>query len=531
MRYSAANDVTSAADIYAQAIAALNRSDWLRAQQLAMQMLASAPDNAGVRFVAGVAALRQGQLVAAVEHLRRAVMLDTQRADYLAQLARALAAMRMPHEALQAADRACALSPTDAQTLNTLGVVYTQANAHEQALVVTRRAVEVMPDRASYRFNYATLLTFLGQMDAAQYEYESCLSLDQTQWKAHLALSQLHRQTAAANHVERLQTLLAGASGNSEALLYLNLALAKEYEDLGHYEQAFRHLCAGKSSHRATSSYSFAQDETLFDALLDPRSQPQTAKAGNQTCEPIFVIGMPRSGTTLVDRILSSHSQVSSAGELQNFGVSFKRASGSRTSRILDPDTIARAPAVDWQRLGSAYLESTRPGTGQKLHFIDKLPHNFLYVGFIAHALPNAKIICLRRDPMDTCLSNFRQLFALSSPYYDYSFDLLDAGRYYLQFDRLMKHWHRVLPGRILEIGYESIVDDLKGSANKLLAYCDLPWEAACMAFESNAAPVATASAVQVREPINRKSIGRWRRYETQLQELRRLLREGGVEA
>jgi hypothetical protein len=138
-------------------------------------------------------------------------------------------------------------------------------------------------------------------------------------------------------------------------------------------------------------------------------------------------------------------------------------------------------------------------------------------------------MICLQRDPMDTCLSNFRQLFAVKSPYYDYSFDLMDTGRYYILYRELLSHWHQIMPGRILEVRYESIVDDLEGQTRKLLEFCDLPWESACLAFEDNQAPVATASAVQVREPINRKSVGRWRRYESELAGLRELLRGAGI--
>ena len=250
---------------------------------------------------------------------------------------------------------------------------------------------------------------------------------------------------------------------------------------------------------------------------------------GHANCEPIFVVGMPRSGTTLVDRILSSHSTVSSAGELQNFGVVLKRASGSQTPHMLDAETIAAATGLDWARVGAAYVESTRPGTGHRLHFVDKLPHNFLYAGFIARALPNAKIICLRRDPMDVCLSNFRQLFALTSPYYDYSFDLMDTGRYYLMFERLMARWHASMPGRILEVRYEELVDNQEAVTRELVAWCGLDWEQTCLRFENNQAPVATASAVQVRSPMFRTSLQRWKRYGDRMDELYRFLEDEGV--
>jgi tetratricopeptide (TPR) repeat protein len=516
-------------EVYNQAIAALNRGEWERAQVLAAEVGQRVPDHAGVHFVAGVAALELKQMHAAIGHLQRATTLNPARADYKAQLARGLGMARFFREAQAAADAAFALSPQDAQTLDALGVVYTQVNAHERAIGVFRRAAALMPDRANYRFNLATTLTFTGDIAAAEREYEACLAIDPRYWKAHLAVAQLRRQSSQANHLKRLEALLQAHRDDAGARLYVNLAIAKECEDLREFPRAFDHLAAGKHSHGRSLGYTPERDRKVFEAIIEAVPAPIIGEHGDPTREPIFVIGMPRSGTTLVERILSSHSMVHSSGELQNFAVEMKRASCSRTRDMLDLDTVQRSRQLDWASLGRAYLESTRPGTGRKPHFIDKLPHNFLYAGFIAQALPKAKLICLRRDPLDTCLSNFRQLFALSSPYYDYSFDLLDTGRYYVEFDRLMKHWDAVLPDRILQLDYESIVDDQEASTRRLLQFCELPWEDACLHFETNAAPVATASAVQVRDKVNRSYLQRWRHYETQLQPLRMLLADASI--
>jgi hypothetical protein len=306
------------------------------------------------------------------------------------------------------------------------------------------------------------------------------------------------------------------------------LALSKEYEDLGELDESFAHLTAGKRAGRGKRGYSSERDASLFKSI-EANTRELHGPEGSDSGEPIFVIGMPRSGTTLVDRILSSHPDVQSAGELQNFSIALKRASGSRTPNLLDEDTLGRARELDWRKLGAAYVGGTRPVTGQTPRFVDKLPHNFLYAGHIARALPNARIICLRRNAMDTCLSNFRQLFAQSSPFYDYSFDLLDTGRYYVMFDRLMAHWKRVMPERILEIEYEAIVDDQEQTTRRLLEFCGLSWNEACLRFDQNEAPVSTASAVQVRQPLYRSALQRWKRYERQLAGLRSLLEEAGI--
>ncbi|WP_336807424.1 tetratricopeptide repeat-containing sulfotransferase family protein [Fulvimonas yonginensis] len=513
-----------------QAAAAFNRRDWPRARELALRALEQAPlARSGMHYVAGIACLEMQQLVPAIGWLRQAVELHPGRADFAAQLAKALSIARMPGDAVAAADRALALAPADPITLDTLGVVYTQANAHERAIAVFRRAAACMPGAAHYRFNLATSLVFAGDTQGAEQELEACLALDPAFWKAHLTLAQLRHQTRERNHLERLRSLLTEASADPAGAMYLHLALAKEYEDLGDYPAAFDHLVRGKAAGRASRPYAARRDEALFEALMRAFSQPSQEASGFPCEEPIFVIGMPRSGTTLVERILSSHPDVHSAGELQNFGAVLKRLSASPTPYLLDPDTIARARRIAPRHLGEAYVASTRPATGAKPRFVDKLPHNFLYAGFIARALPKARIICLRRDPLDTCLSNFRQLFAQTSPYYDYSFDLLDTGRYYVLFDRLMAHWRRVLPDRILEVRYESLVDDQEAGTRALLQHCGLPWDEACLRFEHNPAPVATASAVQVRSPIYRTAIRRWERYRAQLAPVRELLRHAGL--
>ena len=514
---------------YAEAVDALNRADWQRAQQLSMDLVRKVPEHAGVYFVAGVAARELLQIPLALQCLERATKLNPTRADYLAQLARALSQASLPTQAIAVADRALEHEPSDPVSCDTLGVVYSQANVHAKASRMFRRVVELQPMHPGYRFNYATSLIVAGDVAGAEEQLLKCLELDPRFWKANLTLAHLRKQTEGDNHVAALQQALAEHGGEREARQFLNLALAKELEDLGDYPRAFPHLVAGKHAGAEGRDYTSDHDKALFDAIMETFPGAAPASAGHANDEAIFVIGMPRTGTTLLDRILSSHPDVHSCGELQNFGVALKRASGSRTRPMLDVETMRLAAGADWAALGQRYIESTRPGTGGTPRFVDKLPHNFLYAGYIANALPGAKLVCLRRNPMDTCLSNFRQLFALSSRYYDYSFDLLDTGRYYLLFDRLMAYWQQAVPGRILEVNYEDLVDDQEATTRRLLQFCGLEWDEACLAFERNAAPVATASAVQVREPIHRSHMDRWKRYKPQLQDLRELLEAGGV--
>ena len=514
---------------YARAVDALNRGDWAQAQQLAMDLVRRVPDHAGVYFVAGVAARELLQIPLALQCLERATRLNPQRPDYLAQFARALSQAAMPTQAVLVGERALALGPSDPVTCDTLGVVFSQANAHEQAARMFRKVVELQPRNPGFRFNYATSLIVAGDVEGALRELRECLRLDPRFWKAYLTQAHLCKQTHAENHVDELRRLLPEAAVRRDARQFLNLALAKELEDLGDYPAAFAHLVEGKAAVREASDYTSRDDTALFEAIMHTFPGKVDSGGGFPSREPIFVIGMPRTGTTLVERILSSHPDVKSCGELQNFGVALKRASGSRTRPMVDVDSMRLAARSDWKALGRSYVESTRPGTGGTPRFVDKLPHNFLYAGYIANALPNAKLVCVRRNPMDTCLSNFRQLFATTSRYYDYSFDLMDVGRYYLLFDLLMAFWRQTLPGRILEIAYEDLVRDQEGETRALLEHCGLDWNDACLRFEENGSPIATASAVQVRQPIHGANVQRWKRFEPQLQELRALLEAGGI--
>lgn len=519
--------------IYAQLTAAFNRRNWSEVRASAAQLLSLAPRHPAVRYMVGIACMELGDLPSAIEHLRLASSLEPASAEFSVQYAKALSLARRGPEAQAVADHALCLAPGDPGTLDTLGVIYTQTGDYAAAAKVFRQAVAVAPEHAPFRYNLATSLVAAGEIDAAEIQLEACLDKNPQHWLAHLTLAQLRRQTPDSQHIARLEACLSeveAGKGDAEGLMCLNMALAKEHEDLGDYARSFTHLSRGKAAGGLGRTYSIEQDEALFKTIMDSFVEEPIVSDGYASEEPIFIIGMPRTGTTLVERIISSHPDVKSAGEMLNFGMALKQLSGSRGPALIDIPTIIAARDLDWSALGASYLRSTRPATGTTPRFIDKLPHNFLYAGHIARALPKAKIICLRRNPMDTCLSNFRQLFGNKSPYFGYSFDLLDTGRYYLLFDQLMSHWQQTFPGRILELDYESLVDSQESSSRQLLQHCGLAWHDDCLTFERNASPVATASAVQVRKPMFRTSLRRWKHYEKELAELRSLLQDSGIE-
>lgn len=509
---------------------ALNQRDYRRAHELCLRILTRAPGFSDALFLLGIIALEHGNVGKAAELMERAIRLDPTRAEYHAHRGRCLIALHEPRAALEEALAALDLNPQAALTLDTIGVVMTRAGAHTEALEPFQRAVARDPRKAAYQYNLGASLQFAGSFSAAAAAYRRALALDAGYYKAWSSLAQVAREPFNAEEVTTLQAALEHSTA-VDAQLHLCHALAKHHEDRQEYSTAFQYLERGKGAKRASLHYSSDADRALFDAVqtvctaefLDGRA------AGCDSAEPIFIVGMPRTGTTLVERILSSHPEVFAAGELTNFSLMLKRAARTASNRVLDPETLHAAADIDLAQLGNSYVESTRPRTGHVPHFIDKMPLNFLYAGWIRRALPRAKIICVRRNPLDTCLSNYRQLFATNFPYYHYAYDLLDTGRYYLMFHALAEHWRRHMPRNYYEVRYESVVADTEAETRKLLAFCELSWDPACLQFHENAAPVATASSVQVRQPIYRTSVDRWRKYAEQVAPLRELLTAGGV--
>ncbi len=518
------------------------RSGDLRdAHQHCLAILKLDRTHADAWFLCAVIAAHNGQVEKSTEILRQAIALAPDNPEYHTELGKQLLALHRHREALAAAVAALDLAPKTLPVLNTLGTVFSHLGEHQQALGCYRNAVTILAGRkpghpmpepewqAELYFNLGTALNFTGELQQAEKAFEQALAIQPRYYKAHSALSQLRRQTSERNHIERLLALKQTVSSAGEQL-HIGHALAKEYEDLEDYPEAMASLEWGKSLQAGEVHYSPGEDAVLFETV-EKAFHKRLFEDSNRSCdnaEPIFIVGMPRTGTTLVERILASHSEVYAAGELQNFPLQVKRMTGTTGRDVLDAATLEKSTQLEVAELGQRYLDSTRPRTGHTAHFIDKLPLNFFYLGLIHLALPNAKLICLRRDPMDTCLSNYRQLFATDFKYYYYSYDLLDCGRYYLRFDQLMRHWREVMPGAVHELRYEELVMDPERCARELLAFCDLPWEARCLEFHQSSDSVATASASQVRRPIYRDAINRWQRYGESLTPLYGLLSSAG---
>ncbi len=510
-----------------QAAKLLAQQHYREAHALCLGVLRADPANAEAFYLLGLLTLAHANYAKADELFAAAISRDGGHAAAHAQRARCLIALSRRAEAVDAARRAGALAPVDAFTLDTIGVVMSRAGLHGEALAWYGQATAAEPRNADYAYNHGAALQFAGEMAAAREAYRRCAEgTGDTRGLA--ALVQITRQTAEANEVAGLERLFARHKDDPDAALRIGHALAKAFEDMQQPEAALLWLDRAKAGKRALISHDPKADSALFDAAIRAaetlRGRTSTAKGA-----PVFICGMPRTGTTLVDRILSSHSALTSAGELTDFALCLKRMAKTPSNLVLDPETLNAAGRVDLGSLGNGYMDSVRASLGIESRFTDKMPLNILLAPVTLAALPEARVICLRRHPADTVLSNYRQMFATSFSYYNYAYTLEDTARYYVAFDRMVRHFEASLPAdRFTVVHYERVVADLETEVRRLLDFCALPFEAQCLSFHENAAPVATASSAQVREPLYTTALGRWKRYEAGLQPALDILEAAG---
>jgi tetratricopeptide (TPR) repeat protein len=418
----------------------------------------------------------------------------------------------------------------DSAYLTQLGFLCNQAEMHTEAEKLYRRLSQIEPENGSHWYNLATIQRFKGETTAAEASLQRAIALNPGDYEAYELRADLRKQTKNSNHVSELEALLEKGIETPAGEVKVLYALAKELEDIGEYARSFKALKRGARVRRKHINYRVADDLQTIDAIQSAFDAGQFERGlrGHHSNEPIFIVGLPRTGTTLLERILGSHSDVQAAGELPNFAVQMmqqlrKQAGKQNLSR---DQLVQQSADLDFERLGSAYIESTRPMTGQAPRFVDKLPLNFLYVGLIRLALPKAKIIHVSRDPMDACYAIYKRLFQDAYPW---SYKLEEIGRYYLAYRRLMAHWNEVLPGAIHQVTYEELVSDTEAQAQQLLEFCDLPWQQQCLRYYEQPQATTTASASQVRRPVYRSSIGLWRKYEEQLAPLAQIFRAQGI--
>ena len=434
-----------------------------------------------------------------------------------------LAQQKKLDEAQARFEQAVALRPDLAEPYNNLGNVLRERGQLEQAATRYRHAIALRPDYAEAHNNLGNIRWEQGKFDEATTHYRQALAFLPNLAEARYRLAELTTFHAGDADLAALEALAADSARlPSGDRIFVEFALGKAFDDIGDYERAFQHWLRGNAQKRREMEFDEAAwlqktvplvVQTFDSALFD-----RFAAVGDPSPVPIFVLGMPRSGSTLVEQILASHPQVQAAGELQNLDRVARSAPDFAGRPVRFPHWVRTADAGTFRRLGQAYLASLPPLAAGQTRLTDKMPSNFVYAGLIRLALPGARIIHTLRDPVDTCLSCFSRLFDVGP---SFTYNLAELGRSYRLYHELMAHWRAVLPaGAMLEVAYEDVIDDLEQQARRLLDYCGLPWDDRCVSFHQNNRPIKTSSNVQVRRPLYRSSLARWRRYEPFLQPL-----------
>ena len=506
-----------------RALAALSARDFKVAEQICDQLLARDRNHPAAWYIGAVSALEAGQPAEALRGFAAATQLAPDRADYWAQYARCQAQLGHQADALASVSRAEALSMPDAPTSDTLGNVLMRLGRYAEALPHFERAAGMDAVRPHFQYNLATALMFCGDLERSQLAYQRVLEIDPDHCHAWIALVDL-TDDPPADRSEQLEAALARAEGDVDRSLLIGHALARTLEASGDTDRAFTIWKQTKDAKKASIGYSIEEDRAVFSAFSDlfATETRSEAESGDPSDAPIFIIGMPRTGTTLLERMLASHSAIASGGESVSMPLAVREAGGSTAPQLVDTSTLVTALASDPAAMGKRYLELASTAVGDVARFTDKLPLNFFYVGFIRRALPNARIICLRRGALDTCIASFRQLFALNFPHYRYALSLDDTAEYVGMFEDLLGLWDRLYPGAICHVRYEDLVQEPEAEVRQVLDTLDLGFEPGVLDFDRNEAPVATASAVQVRRPVHTSSVGAWRRYADHIESLRR---------
>ncbi len=427
-------------------------------------------------------------------------------------------------EARTSIARALALDPRSVQVQVQAANIEARCGDHEGAVAIFRRALEREPASVPALVGLGNTLKTIGRQAEAIEAYREATRARPAASEAWWSLSNLKTFRFEDSEIEAMQARLDGAGLSEEARAQFSFALGKALEDLGEHRRAFALYDAGNRARRKLENYDPVQTELMNErirATFDAEFIARHAGAGEPDPAPIFIVGLPRSGSTLIEQILGSHPDVDATHELPEAGRLIQAINRGRRDRDAYPEAVRGYDAAAFAALGRDYLGATRRYRQGAPRFTDKYPNNFASVGLLSLALPNARFINARRHALDTCLSCYKQLFARGQPF---TYDLTELGEYYVDYDRMMRHWHAVLPGRVLDVQYEDVVTDLPGQVRRMLDFLGLPWDDACLRFHETERAIRTASSEQVRTPLYASSVGAWRNYERELAPLAEIL-------
>ena len=507
----------------------LARDDFAAAEAIADRLAADFDSTAETAFFAGEVQFRRGRYARTFEIAETASDAYPGSIDIGLLRCRALLALGRLAEARDLAIEISRDEITDEQHVQVLVTILTGCLQPEAAYPLAKASAKRHPHSTSAQRRFAINCQATGHTDEGLAAADAAIRLDPHDYEMLGLRSALRTATADDNHIDELEALLAAGCRTPIGAARAAYALAKELEDVGRYERAFSVLQAGASLKRQTLQSSLQKDLDMIRALQTQYTAEviERGPSGDDTREPVFVLGLPRTGSTLLERMLASHSEIFSAGELLHFEAELMIGLHRLGTSAAPTDIVANSTRLDPAELGRRYLDRTRSHTGHTPHFIDKRPLNHLWLGAIRRALPNATAIHVRRTPMDACYAIFKFLFEDTYPW---SYSLEEIALYYLNYRQLMDHWRSIMPGYIVDIAYEDLVHDPEAATRLLTEKIGVDWQPGMLDFHQSASATMTGSATQVRREIYKSSIGRWRSYEKELGQLSEILEAAGID-
>ena len=487
------------------------------AEKIYRRILTRHPDNASAMRLWARLGVQEKRYAEAEKLLQQAVKVAPGFSRAWSDLCGAQLEQEKYDNATESARQLTRLKPDSADGHVWLATVTAAAGNFGDAVGHYDNALEVEPDHVGAMCGKGNALRTIGEQDGAIAAYRSAIQANPLQSEAYWSLANLKTFQFEEQEVEDMLALLDDDRISPEGKVQLSNALGLEFEARKDYDRAFKFIDRGSTLRREQEFYDRVENEERTDLAIEAFTRQFLEDNAGHGCSdpaPIFIVGLPRSGSTLLEQILSSHSRVDGTHELADLGRTVRANPVSTDPRAPYPTSVANIDADGFAQMGIDYIERSRRHRGEAPFFTDKNPNNFVHLGLLHLILPNAKIINARRHPLDSCFGSYKQLFAAGQPF---TYDLVELGEYYLQYQRLMDHWHEVLPGKVLDVHYEEVVADLEGCVRRILDHCGLEFEDSCLRFHETERSVKSASSEQVRKPLYSSSVNLWRRYEKHL--------------
>lgn len=507
---------------------AVQKNQWQKVSDAANNIISINSKSAEGFFLLGLSDKYLHKQSKAMSLFAVALEIDSNRYDAAIELAQQYSLMRRNTDACHLLDEYTTKLSNSSVYANLAGMIYTEIGLPEKAYPLYQQAVFLQPRVSSFVANLAEVCVYLGKIEEASILYKQLIKNSPYHQGNHYQLSRLTKANSY-KHIAEMKNVLAKNKQSHDKNIFLYYAIGKELEDLEDWDEAFDFYKKGANAISHLVNYDIKIDISIIESVIKQSTPDWLNKVGDTIQidkQPIFIVGLPRTGSTLCERIISSHSNVSSLGETLFIPMLLKQFSNVNTSEKMSLTIIEALADINIQNLSEKYINCVSYRFGDEDYFIDKLPMNILYLGFIVKAFPNAKIVYLNRNPMDACFAMYKQVFTWA---YKYSYSLNDLAEYYVAFSSLIEHWNDVLGDNFITIDYESLVSEPEQQITKLLGKLGLPFEAQCIDISKNKAPSTTASSVQVRSGINIKSVNRWKKFSAHLAPIYEHLHQNGL--